>query len=146
MTSHTEALELAQRLRLADDTTAPECRRALLLYWYGSGGSHLHAEADLLLSAWDRHGGANHPLNASIRAEGARLATRVAAVAEDPRPPAGELRRIGCDLVQHVRSQERALGSAVARSLGRAERIEIERALARLEGTGVGFAHGGGPG
>jgi hypothetical protein len=138
MTGHAEALELAQRLKQADASTAPDCRRALLLYWYGSGASHLRAEEDLLLSAWERHGGTDHPLNAAIRAEHARLAEQVAAVAEDPRPGADELRSIGTALAGHVHRHERELARAVARSLAPEERIQLEKELARFEGAVAG--------
>jgi hypothetical protein len=109
----------------------------LLLYWYGSGASHLRAEEDILLTAWGRHGGADHPLSAAIRADHARLAGHVAAVAEDPRAAADELRRIGIALAALIRRVERELARVVARSLAPEERIEVDRALARFEGAAI---------
>ena len=59
---HAEALALARRLQRSEPGTAADDRRALLLFWYGSGATRLRAEEDVLIAAWTRHGGADHPL------------------------------------------------------------------------------------
>jgi hypothetical protein len=92
---HAEAFALARRLRCADAGTVADDRRALLLFWYGSGASHLKTEQELLLAAWRRHGGEDHPLSAAMRAEYARLADEMAAVAADPHTSAARLRHAG---------------------------------------------------
>jgi hypothetical protein len=130
MTVHAEALALARRLAQADTRSAPECRRALLLYWYGSGATHLKAEQDALLDTWRRHGGGDHPLSAAIRCERERLGDAVAAVASEPHASAGDLRRIGTALTNHVRRLERDLVGAVERTLGPEERAQLDHELA----------------
>ncbi len=126
---HSEALALARRLERADDRTAPEHRRALLLYWYGTGAAHLRAEEHVLLTAWERHGGADHPLHASIRADHARLADAIARIAADARPAVGELRRAGRDLAAHVHRQERELAAVVEHEVPPEELVDVGRAL-----------------
>src|SRR5688500_10268212 len=86
---HSESMLLARRLRRSNAARAADDRRALLRYWYGSGAARLHAEEHVLLAAWERHGGADHPLNAAIRAELTRLGESVEAVAADPQTPPG---------------------------------------------------------
>ena len=119
MSSHAETHELARRLQQATPATAADLRRELLLYWYGFGGSHLLEEDEALLDIWERHGGADHPLNAAIRAEHTRLSREVGAIAADVRPAPEALRRFGTALAAYVRCQERELTSAVAASMTR---------------------------
>jgi hypothetical protein len=126
---HREALALAGRLRDACPERAADDRRALLLYWYGFGASRLRAEDQTLLAAWDRHGGADHPLGAVVRADLARLAAEVAAIAGDPAPSAARLRRVGAALTAHLHLQDRGLCGAVGRALPAEERADVERAL-----------------
>ena len=128
---HAEALALAHRLEHGADSAAAD-RRALLLYWYGSGATHLRAEEEVLLAAWERHGGADHPLNASIRAERARLGDEVAAVASDPFPSPGRLQQVGRALTAHVHRQERELSCVVEHEVPPGELAEIEQALEGL--------------
>jgi hypothetical protein len=90
-----EALALARRLQNSDAETAAEHRRALLLFWYGSGASRLWAE--------------DHPLSPAIRAEHARLAGEVAAIAADAQASAARLRHAGAALGAYVLRQEREL-------------------------------------
>ena len=130
---HHEALELAHRLRLCDDNSTAEARRALLLYWYGTGAAHLRTEEHLLLTAWGRHGGADHPLNGVIRAELTRLGHAVRAVARDPATPAATLRRIGGDLAAHVHREERELFRIVSHVVPEAEMADVLASLADLE-------------
>jgi hypothetical protein len=85
MPDHTEMLTLARRLERTDIAHARDDRRALLLFWYGTGASRLRAEAVTAPAA---------------RAEHARLASAVADVAADPRPSAAALRRIGAALLR----------------------------------------------
>jgi hypothetical protein len=129
---HQPARRLAHRLERADAATAAEDRRALLTYWYGAGASHLRAETHVLSAAWDRHGGAGHPLNASVRGELERLSRRVGAVAADPLTPAQELRGIGRDLLAHLNRQEHELYGAVEHTLEPDELSEVEAALEDL--------------
>ena len=106
---HTEALAVARRLQRSEPGTAADDRRALLLFWYGSGATRLRAEADMLLAAWGRHGGEDHPLAAAIRAEHARISYEAAAIAADGSIPAGRLRHFGEALAAHVLRQDREL-------------------------------------
>ena len=129
---HAEALRLARRLMRADAASAADDRRALLLHWYGAGAAQLRAEEHVLLAAWARHGGDEHPLTAAIRAEHARLAAAVAAVAADPDASAERLREIGRALASHVRRQERELFGAVERILPDRELAEVGAVLESL--------------
>lgn len=122
---HSEALALARRLQRADAVSAVQDRRVLLLYWYGSGATHLRQEQQLLLDAWERHGGADHPLNASIRAEHSRLGAAIAAVAREPRPAPEQLRRVGRDLAAHMRRQELELSGVVERRVPAEELVTL---------------------
>lgn len=126
---HSEAFVLARRLERADDRTVPEDRRALLLYWYGTGAAPLRAEEHVLLTAWERHGGADHPLHASIRADHVRLAAAVAEIAAQDRPDASEVRRVGQALATQVRRQERELVPAVECELTITELADVTVSL-----------------
>jgi hypothetical protein len=114
---HSEPLLLARRLRRSNTTRAADDRRELLRYWYGSGAARLHAEEHVLLQAWERHGGADHPLNAATRADLTRLGEAVEAVAADPHTSHVTLREIGRRLSDHVLRQERELSGAVERAV-----------------------------
>ena len=114
---HAEALALARRLQSSDLGTAADDRRALLLFWYGSGASRLKTEDELLLAAWRRHGGEDHPLSAAMRADLGRLADEVAAIAADAHPSAARLRHAGDLLGAHVFRQDRELRRVVERAV-----------------------------
>ena len=104
---HAEALGVARRLQRSEPATAADDRRALLLFWYGFGATRLQAEGDVLLAAWERHVGADHPLAAAIRAEQVRISDEAAAIAEDGSSPAARLRQFGDALAAHVLHQDR---------------------------------------
>jgi hypothetical protein len=129
---HAEALALARRLRCSDAGTAADDRRALLLFWYGSGASRLKAEQEVLLAAWRRHGGDGHPLSAAMRAELARLADEVAAIAADAHTSAPRLRHAGDALGAHVFRQDRELRGVVEHAVGADELVEIAASLRGL--------------
>jgi hypothetical protein len=129
---HLPARRLARRLLVSDASSSADDRRALLTYWYGSDAAHLRAEDHVLMTAWNRHGGAQHPLNASMRDEFARLARRVQAVAGAQTADPAELRAIGHELVNHLTRQERELYGAVELALGADELDEVEETLTDL--------------
>ena len=129
---HAEALALARRLQRSDARTAADDRRALLLFWYGSGATRLKAEEDTLLAAWRRHGGDDHPLSAVIRAEHARLADEIAAIAADAGTSAARLRTTGRNLRAHVSRQDRELRAVVEHSVPDGELGSIAASLDRL--------------
>ena len=131
---HTEMFALAQRLERTDAAHARDDRRALLLFWYGTGASRLRAEEDALLAAWERHGGRDHPLNASIRTQHDRLAQAVAGVAADPYPSVAALRRVGAALARLVRAQDQELAAVVERALPEYELAHVDQALQRAHG------------
>ena len=131
---HTEMFALAQRLERTDDAHARDDRRALLLFWYGTGATRLRAEEDALLAAWERHGGRDHPLNAAIRAEHGRLSRSVADVAAEPRPSAAALRRVGAALAALVRVQDQQLAAVVERAIPPYELAHVDEALRRAHG------------
>jgi hypothetical protein len=133
ISGHREALEVARRLQLADDASAAEARRALLLYWYGTGAGHLRTEEHLLLAAWERHGGLDHPLNGAIRAEHTRLRHAVRAVAHDETSSAATLGRLGHDLEAHVHREERELLPIILHVVPRSELADVLDSLAGLE-------------
>jgi hypothetical protein len=128
---HTEMFALSRRLERTDDAHVRDDRRALLLFWYGTGGSRLRAEEDALLAAWERHGGRDHPLNAAIRAQHARLGHAVAEVAGDPGPSVAALRRVGVALARLVRVQDKELAAVVERALPTYELARVDEALRR---------------
>ena len=129
---HAEALALARRLRCSDADTAADDRRALLLFWYGSGASRLKTEEEVLLAAWRRHGGADHPLSAAMRAEQGRLADEVAAIAADSHAAAARLRHAGDLLGAHVSRQDRELCRVVERAVPAEELAGIAESLRNL--------------
>lgn len=131
---HTEAFALARRLECSDAGSVRDDRRALLLFWYGSGAARLRLEEDVLLSAWERYGGRDHPLGAAIRSELARLAAAVEEIAADAAPSAGALRRVGAALTALLRDQDGPLCAVVERALPRRELADVERALSRAHG------------
>ena len=131
---HAEMFALAQRLERTDAAHVRDDRRALLLFWFGTGAARLHAEEDALLNAWERHGGRDHPLNAAIRAERDRLSCAVADVAADPRPSAPAVRRVGAALTTLLRVQDRELTAVVERSLPARELAGVDQALRRAHG------------
>jgi hypothetical protein len=129
---HAEALALAHRLRCSDARTAADDRRALLLFWYGSGASRLKAEEDALLAAWRRHGGDDHPLSAAIRAEQARLADEVVAIAAAADTSVARLRHVGDLLGAHVHRQDRELRGVVEHAVSDVELVTIAESLRSL--------------
>ena len=131
---HAEMFALARRLERTDAAHARDDRRALLLFWYGTGASRLRAEEDALLSAWERHGGRDEPLNAAIRAQHDRLTHAVADVAGDPRPSVPALRRVGVALARLVRVQDQELAAVVERALPPYELAQVDQALRRAHG------------
>ena len=131
---HGEMFALARRLERTDAAHARDDRRALLLFWYGTGASRLRADEDALLAAWERHGGRDHPLNAASRARHARLARAVADVAAESRPSAAALRRVGAALAALVRIQDQELVAVVERALPPRELARVGEALGRAHG------------
>ena len=131
---HAEALAVARRLQRSEPATAADDRRALLLFWYGSGATRLRAEEDLLVAAWARHGGADHPLSAAIRAERARISDAIAAIAADGHTPPERLRRIGDALASHVLRQDRELRGVVEHTVPADELVEVTKALRTVAG------------
>jgi hypothetical protein len=129
---HNTARRIARRLQKASAASAAEDRRALLAYWYGSGAAHLRAEEHVMLEAWNRHGGAAHPLNVSIRDELTRLSRDVRIVAADPLPPAPRLQAIGRALAAHLSRQERELYGVVEDSVARDELEQVDAVLQDL--------------
>lgn len=129
MPDHREALALARRLEQADAASAADDRRTLLLFWYGFGSAKLRAEDDVLLAAWERHGGSDHPLNALVRFKHARVAAEVAAIAAQPVVSAARLRRLGASLRTYLHLQDRELCAVVARTVPPDELADVEQAL-----------------
>ena len=129
---HAEALAVARRLQRSEPATAADDRRALLLFWYGSGATRLHAEEDVLISAWERHGGDGHPLASAIRAGLARLAGDVRAIAADSQASPARLRRAGRALAAHVLRHERELQGVVELTVPAEELLEVDSALRLL--------------
>ena len=112
--------------------TAADDRRALLLFWYGSGASRLKTEEEVLLAAWRRHGGEDHPLSAAIRAEHGRLADEIAAIAADAHASAARLRHAGDLLGAHVFRQDRELCRVIERVVRAEELAAIAESLRNL--------------
>jgi hypothetical protein len=129
---HAEALALARRLQRSDPASAADDRRALLLFWYGSGASRLLTEENVLLAAWRRHGGEDHPLPAAITAERRRLAHEVEDIAADASSPAGRLRRVGHGLAALVLRQDSELRSVVELTVPAEELLEVGATLRTL--------------
>lgn len=126
---HQEAHALARRLQHAGSTSAADDRRALLLYWYGFGAARLRSDEDALLAAWERHGGADHPFNAVVRAEHARLSGEIAAIAADPLASAARLRSLGASLAAYLRDHDRELCAVVERAVPPDELAVVDEAL-----------------
>ena len=126
---HAEALAVARRLQRSESATAADDRRALLLFWYGTGATRLRAEDDVLLAAWGRHGGADHPLSAAIRAEHVRLSDEVARIAAHGQIPPVRLRHVGDALAAHVLRQDRELRGIVEHTVPADELVDVARAL-----------------
>jgi hypothetical protein len=131
---HGDALQVSCRLQATDAAGAAEDRDVLLRYWYGFGAAHLRAEADLLLAAWDRHGGTDHPLGAAIRAERSRLSAAIASVAADRRPEPAPLAAVGRDLAAHVHRLDRELYGIVEQLASPDELAELQVRLDALDG------------
>jgi hypothetical protein len=129
---HAEALALARRLRCSGVRTAADDRRALLLFWYGSGASHLEAEEEVLLAAWRRHGGDDHPLSAAMRAEHGRLADEIATIAADAHASTTRLRHAGDLLGAYVFRQDRELRRVVELAVPADELGAIAESLRNL--------------
>ena len=126
---HAEALALARRLQRSEPGTAADDRRALLLFWYGSGATRLRAEEDVLIAAWARHGGEHHPLASAMRAGLARLSGDISAIAADSQASPDQLRRTGLALAAHVLRHDRELVGVVEHSVPVEELVEVDSAL-----------------
>lgn len=132
---HHQALFVAQRLRRATDGTLAEARDGFLDFWRAAGAAHFRIEEEVLLPAFAEHGDAYHPLVLRVLGDHVVLRSLAARVVRAPGPEAATLHRLGADLSEHVRREERELFPLVEDALP-ADRLAALRA--ELEAASAG--------
>lgn len=133
---HHVALEVALRLRRADDGDAAAARAAFLGFFTPEGEAHFRVEEDVLLPAIADVLPPDDADVARVRDDHADLRRLAADLARNADTPVSELRALGERLDGHVRHEERVLFPRIEAAL------DDER-LARLEAdlTAAGAAH-----
>ena len=130
---HHQALAVAQKLRRATAETADEARSALLAYWRQHGRVHFRLEEEVLLPAYAGYGDGHHPLVARALCDHVVIRHRIERINDRPAPDPAELQRLGAELSEHVRFEERQLFGEIEQAMPVAELEMLARALERAE-------------
>lgn len=129
---HHQALFVAQRLRRASAETAPQARDAFRAFWREHGNEHFRAEEEILLPAFAGHGDPHHPLVQQVLSE--HVAIRHAAGRlEADELSLDALQRLGKNLSDHVRLEERQLFPLIEAALPADDLERLAAALAERE-------------
>jgi iron-sulfur cluster repair protein YtfE (RIC family) len=125
---HHHALVVAQRLKRATDGTADEARAAFVQYWQTEGQEHFREEEEILLPALARFANPDQPVVARVLIDHVRI-RRLAAERADLESTA-TLHRLGEELEQHVRREERELFPIIEEAVPEPELVALAERLA----------------
>ena len=133
---HHVALEVALRLRRAEDADAATARAAFLGFFTPEGEAHVRVEEEVLLPAVADVLPPDDADVARVRDEHAEIRRRAADLAADAGTAVAELHTLGELLDEHVRHEERVFFPRIEAALG-------EERLARLgaELSAAGSGH-----
>lgn len=123
---HHVALEVALRLRRADDGDAAAARAAFLGFFTPEGEAHFRVEEEVLLPVAADVLGADDVDIARVREEHAEIRRLAEKLARHAETPVSELRTLGELFDGHVRHEERVLFPRIEAALD-------DEGLARLE-------------
>lgn len=130
---HHVALELALRLRRADEQSAPTARMELAQFLAGEGGDHFAAEEEILLPAVADLIPAGDPDVARVLTEHAELRQRAADLANEPDAPLEDVHAAGELLASHIRHEERVLFPRIEEALDESRLAALATALREAE-------------
>lgn len=125
---HHHALVIAQRLQRAGETTAADARQAFLDYWRADGQRHFREEEEILLPTYAGYGDPELPVVARVLIDHIRI-RRLADEIATGESPVAVLQRLGKQLAEHVRREERELFPAIEQALPEAEMARLVRLL-----------------
>ena len=106
---HYHALKHAMELKRASEDTARSTWRRFIEFWEDEGGLHFVEEETELLPAYARVADPTHPAVIRTLLEHVLIRARIAAIGEQPEPPAAQLHELGTWLELHMRHEERVL-------------------------------------
>jgi iron-sulfur cluster repair protein YtfE (RIC family) len=113
---HHHALVVAQRLKRADRGGAVDAQAAFLGYWRADGAEHFEEEEQVLLPLLAAFADPSHPVVAKVLTDHVRIRRLAADASADP-PDLEVLHRLGSELEQHVRREERELFALIEQAV-----------------------------
>jgi hypothetical protein len=126
---HHQALFVAQALRRANAKTAADARAAFLAYWNARGRTHFRLEEEILLPAYVGYGDCHHPLVARVLCDHVAIRHLADELATCRSPSPSTLCRLGTQVSDHVRLEERELFPLVERTLPATALSDVVEAL-----------------
>jgi hemerythrin-like domain-containing protein len=130
---HHQGLFAALQLKSAGSETAVEARQAFLDFYDREGSRHFRVEEELLLPAFARHAGVDHPAIMRVLIEHVDLRGRAQELERSGHPDPATLRELGDRLERHIRFEERALFPMIEEALPVDELERLGAAFARAE-------------
>jgi len=130
---HHQALYVARALRRANAETAADARAAFLAYWDGHGRTHFRLEEEILLPAFAGHGDCRDPLVAHVLCDHIAIRHLAHELAACRSPSPSMLCRLGTQISDHVRLEERELFPLIERTLPAPALSEVAEALNAAE-------------
>ena len=126
---HHQALSIGRDLRRANDPEPAITR--FLEFWKREGVLHFRIEEEVLLPCWALLGTVNAEAAARLAREHVEL--RSAVLRMTATPSLAAVRRLGEELVAHVRFEERELFPLIEADFGPAEQVRLATAVAEAE-------------
>ena len=133
---HHQGLFAALQLKRAGRESAAEARQVFLDFYEREGSPHFRAEEELLLPAFARHKGVDHPAIVRVLLEHVDLRGRGQDLESRADPDPATLRELGERLESHIRFEERVLFPMIEEALPVDELERLGAALARAEADG----------
>jgi Hemerythrin HHE cation binding domain len=131
---HHQALFVAQALRRANANTAADARAAFLAYWNRHGRTHFRLEKEILLPAYAGYGDCRHALVARVLCDHIAIRHLADELATCTSPSPSMLRRLGTQVSDHVRLEERELFPMIERALPARALSDVAEALNAADG------------
>ena len=131
---HHHALDVALRLRRADDRTVEEAVARFGKFWQGHGQRHFEIEEELILPALPPSDGDWAPATRRVRDDHAAIRAMASDLLDTDRSPAlAEVHSLGETLNDHVRFEERQLFPLLEDRLPGRELEALGRSVERAE-------------
>ena len=131
--AHVHALQVADQLKQADESSAAEARSAFLGFWKDGATRHFQIEETVVLPAYASHGAVDHPAVVKMLTEHVDLRCRAADIAADAAPPLADLHELGRRFEAHVWLEEQTVIPLIIRTLPPDELRELQAAVEAAE-------------